>query len=90
MGTNDLTQYTLAVDRQNEQAAEFCDKHHEAILRLIEFAAKSAHEAGIWIGICGELGADPELTSTFLKMSIDELSVSPSAILPLRSRICQS
>ncbi len=90
VGTNDLTQYTLAVDRQNEQAAEFCDKHHEAILRLIEFAAKSAHEAGIWIGICGELGADPELTSTFLKMSIDELSVSPSAILPLRSRICQS
>ncbi len=90
VGTNDLTQYTLAVDRQNEQAAEFCDKHHEAVLRLIEFAAKSAHEAGIWIGICGELGADPELTSTFLKMSIDELSVSPSAILPLRSRICQS
>lgn len=90
VGTNDLTQYTLAVDRQNEQAAEFCDKHHEAVLRLIEFAAKSAHEAGIWIGICGELGADPELTSSFLKMSIDELSVSPSAILPLRSRICQS
>ena len=87
VGTNDLTQYTLAVDRQNEQAAEFCDKHHEAVLRLIEFAAKSAHEAGIWIGICGELGADPELTSSFLKMSIDELSVSPSAILPLRSRI---
>ena len=90
VGTNDLTQYTLAVDRQNEQAAKFCDKHHEAVLRLIEFAAKSAHEAGIWIGICGELGADPELTSTFLKMSIDELSVSPSAILPLRSCICQS
>ena len=90
VGTNDLTQYTLAVDRQNEQAAQFCDRQHEAILRLIDYAAKSAHEAGIWIGICGELGAAPELTSTFLKMSIDELSVSPSAILPLRSLICQA
>ena len=89
VGTNDLTQYTLAADRQNESVAEFADPHHEAILRLIEYSAKSAHEAGIWIGICGELAADQELTRTFLQMGIDELSVSPPAVLPLRARICQ-
>ncbi|MCI8553828.1 MAG: phosphoenolpyruvate--protein phosphotransferase [Clostridiales bacterium] len=89
VGTNDLIQYTLAADRRNESVAEFADPHHEAILRLIGYSAKSAHEAGIWIGICGELGADQEMTRAFLEMGIDELSVSPPAILPLRARICQ-
>ncbi len=87
VGTNDLTQYTLAVDRQNPNLEDFCDTHHEAILRLIEFAAKSAHEHGAWIGICGELGADITLTETFLRMGIDELSVSPSFVLPVRDAV---
>lgn len=87
VGTNDLTQYTLAVDRQNPNLEDFCDTHHEAILRLIEFAAKSAHEHGAWIGICGELGADTTLTETFLRMGIDELSVSPSFVLPVRDAV---
>ena len=87
VGTNDLTQYTLAVDRQNPNLEDFCDTHHEAILRLIEFAAKSAHEGGAWIGICGELGADTSLTETFLRMGIDELSVSPSFVLPVRDAV---
>ncbi len=84
VGTNDLTQYTLACDRQNPDIDSFCDTHHEAILRLIEFAAKNAHKNGKWIGICGELAADTELTETFLRMGIDELSVSPGFILKLR------
>ena len=87
VGTNDLTQYTLAVDRQGVGLDRFFDAHHPAVLRMIHMAAENAHKAGIWIGICGELGADAELTETFLSMGIDELSVSPSAVLPLRSAI---
>lgn len=87
VGTNDLTQYTLAVDRQGVGLDRFFDAHHPAVLRMIRMAAENAHKAGIWIGICGELGADAELTETFLSMGIDELSVSPSAVLSLRSAI---
>lgn len=87
IGTNDLTQYTLAVDRQGVGLDRFFDAHHPAVLRMIKMAADNAHAAGIWIGICGELGADPELTETFLAMGIDELSVSPASVLPLRSAI---
>lgn len=87
VGTNDLTQYTLAVDRQGVGLDRFFDAHHPAVLRMLRMAAESAHKAGIWIGICGELGADAELIETFLSMGIDELSVSPSAVLPLRSAI---
>ena len=87
VGTNDLTQYTLAVDRQGVGLDRFFDAHHPAVLRMLRMAAENAHKAGIWIGICGELGADAELTETFLSMGIDELSVSPSAVLSLRSAI---
>lgn len=87
VGTNDLTQYTLAVDRQGVGLDRFFDAHHPAVLRMIRMAAENAHKAGIWIGICGELGADAELIETFLSMGIDELSVSPSSVLPLRSAI---
>lgn len=87
VGTNDLTQYTLAVDRQNPKLERFCDTRHPALLRMIEFAAYNAHSHGAWIGICGELGGDLELTEQFLAMGIDELSVSPSLILPLREKI---
>lgn len=87
IGTNDLTQYTLAVDRQNAKLESIADIHHEAILRLIEFVCKNAHDKGIWAGICGELGADLSLTETFIKMGVDELSVSPTRILPLRKSI---
>ena len=87
VGTNDLTQYTLAVDRQGVGLDRFFDAHHPAVLRMLRMTAENAHKAGIWIGICGELGADAELTETFLSMGIDELSVSPSAVLPLRSAI---
>ena len=87
VGTNDLTQYTLACDRQNPDIEEFCDTHHEAILRLIEMAAENAHKNGAWIGICGELAADTSLTETFLRMSIDELSVSPSFVLKVRDAV---
>ena len=87
VGTNDLTQYTLAVDRQGVGLDRFFDAHHPAVLRMLRMTAENAHRAGIWIGICGELGADAELTETFLSMGIDELSVSPSAVLPLRSAI---
>ena len=87
VGTNDLTQYTLACDRQNPQVEQFCDTHHEAILRLIELSAKNAHASGKWIGICGELAADTSLTETFLRMGIDELSVSPAFVLPLRDKV---
>ena len=87
VGTNDLTQYTLACDRQNPKLERFCDTHHEAVLRLIEQAAKNAHSNGKWIGICGELAADLTLTETFLRMGIDELSVSPSYVLKLRETV---
>lgn len=87
VGTNDLTQYTLACDRQNAKLEAFVDTHHEAVLRLIEMAAKNAHEHGKWIGICGELAADTSLTETFLRMGIDELSVSAPFVLPLREKV---
>ena len=87
VGTNDLTQYTLAVDRQNPEIEEFCDTHHEAILRLSEFSAQSAHKHGAWIGICGELAADTSLTERFLRMGIDELSVSPTFVLKVREAV---
>ncbi len=87
IGTNDLTQYTLALDRQNAKLDRFYNPHHEAILKLIEMVVGNAHKNGIWAGICGELGADMELTERFLKMGVDELSVSPGLILPLRKAI---
>ena len=87
VGTNDLTQYTLACDRQNPEIDRFCDPHHEAVLRLIEMAAENAHRHGKWIGICGELAADTSLTETFLRMGIDELSVSPAFVLKLRDAV---
>ena len=87
VGTNDLTQYTLACDRQNAAIEQFVDTHHEAILRLIEMSAKNAHAHGAWIGICGELAADTSLTETFLRMGIDELSVSPSFVLKVRDAV---
>lgn len=87
VGTNDLTQYTLACDRQNPKLDEFCDTHHEAILRLIDTAARNAHASGAWIGICGELAADTSLTEEFLRMGIDELSVSPSCVLKVRDTV---
>jgi len=87
IGTNDLTQYTLAIDRQNRQLEQFCDTHHPAILKMIEMTANAAHDAGIWCGICGELAGDLTLTETFLRMGIDELSVSAGMILPLREKI---
>lgn len=87
IGTNDLTQYTLAIDRQNTQLDAFFDSHHLAILRQIKIVVENAHKAGIWAGICGELGADPTLTKEFLAMGVDELSVSPGNILPLRKII---
>lgn len=87
IGTNDLTQYTLAIDRQNAKLDEFYDPHHEAVLRMIEMVVDNAHKAGIWAGICGELGADMELTERFLAMGVDELSVSPTFIYPVRQII---
>ena len=84
IGTNDLTQYTLAIDRQNEKLDRFYNPHHKAILRMIQMVVDNAHKEGKWAGICGELGADTELTETFVKMGIDELSVAPSMILKLR------
>lgn len=87
VGTNDLTQYTLACDRQNHDIEEFIDTHHEAILRLIEMSAENAHKNGAWIGICGELAADTTLTERFLRMGIDELSVSPSFVLKVRDAV---
>lgn len=90
VGTNDLTQYTLACDRQNPKLEPFCDTHHPAILRMIKMAADNAHKNGCWIGICGELGADTSLTEVFLAMGIDELSVSPGMVLPVRDQIINS
>lgn len=87
VGTNDLTQYTLACDRQNPKTEDFCDTHHEAVLKLIEMSAHSAHRHGIWIGICGELAADTSLTEAFLRMGIDELSVSPGYVLKVRNAV---
>lgn len=87
VGTNDLTQYTLACDRQNPDIEDFIDTHHEAILRLIEMSAENAHKHGAWIGICGELAADTTLTETFLRMGIDELSVSPAFVLKVRDAV---
>ena len=87
LGTNDLTQYTLAIDRQQTKLDAFFDPHHPAVLRLIEMTAKNAHKAGIWVGICGELGADLSLTEAFLRMGIDELSVSATSVLPLRDKV---
>lgn len=90
IGTNDLTQYTLAIDRQNPKLDAFYNPHHPALLRMIAKVVESAHKAGIWAGICGELGADMELTEEFLAMGVDELSVSPSSILPIRKKILES
>lgn len=84
IGTNDLTQYTLAIDRQNERLDDFYNPHHEAILRMIQMVVENAHKCGKWAGICGELGADPTLTEQFVRMGVDELSVAPSMILKLR------
>jgi phosphotransferase system enzyme I (PtsI) len=84
IGTNDLTQYTLAIDRQNDKLDDFYNSHHEAVLRLIELVVKNGHKEGIWVGICGELGADTSLTQRFLAMGLDELSVSAGAVLPIR------
>ena len=86
-GTNDLTQYTLACDRQNNDLGRFYDPHHPAVVRLLKMVVDNAHRNGIWVGICGELGADLEMTETFLAIGIDELSVSPRAVLPLRQKI---
>ena len=90
IGTNDLTQYTLAIDRQNAKLDEFYDPHHPAVLAMIRMVVENAHAEGIWAGICGELGADLSLTKEFLKMGVDELSVSPGRVLPIRKVIVES
>lgn len=90
IGTNDLTQYTLAIDRQNTKLEAFYDAHHPAVLKMIEMTIANAHKAGIWAGICGELGADTQLTKEFLAMGVDELSVSPAKILPVRKVILET
>lgn len=90
IGTNDLTQYTLALDRQNAALECFCDTHHEAILRLIRHTVENARRAGIWVGVCGELAADLTMTEELLRMGVDELSVSPSAVLAVRERVCNT
>ena len=87
IGTNDLTQYTLAIDRQNSKLDSIYDSHHPAVLRMIRQTIENGHQHGCWVGICGELGADMSLTETFLDMGIDELSVSPSFVLPIRKKI---
>ena len=90
IGTNDLSQYTMAIDRQNPQLDLFFDPHHPAVLRMISLVVENAHKAGIWAGICGELGADQSLTKEFLAMGVDELSVSPGRILPIRKTILET
>ena len=90
IGTNDLSQYTMAADRQNDRLDDFYDPHHPAVLRMISLVMENAHKAGIWAGICGELGADQSLTKEFLAMGVDELSVSPGSILPLRKIILET
>ena len=87
IGTNDLTQYTLAIDRQNAKLDNIYDSHHEAVLRMIQMVIHNAHKEGIWAGICGELGADTTLTERFIQMGIDELSVSPAFVLPVRKTV---
>ena len=87
IGTNDLTQYTLAIDRQNPRLDDFYDPHHPAVLKMIQMTVENAHKAGIWAGICGELGADTTLTEEFIRMGVDELSVSPGRVLPIRKII---
>jgi len=87
IGTNDLTQYTLAIDRQNSKLDDIYDSHHEAILRMIRMVVENGHKNNCWVGICGELGADTTLTEEFIKMGIDELSVSPTFVLPIRKII---
>ena len=86
-GTNDLTQYTLACDRQNNDLGRFYDPHHLSVIRLLKMVVENAHKNGVWVGICGELGADLEMTETFLAIGVDELSVTPRAVLPLRNKI---
>ena len=88
IGTNDLTQYTLALDRQNEQLDRFYDPHHLAVLRLIKMTVENAHQHGIWVGVCGELGADTSITDALIALGVDELSVSPPFILKVRKTIC--
>ncbi|MBE5039095.1 phosphoenolpyruvate--protein phosphotransferase [Ructibacterium gallinarum] len=90
IGTNDLSQYTMAIDRQNPSLDDFFEPHSEAVLRMIQMTVENGHKEGIWVGICGELGADLDLTQTFLKMGVDELSVSPGRVLPLRQVIRQT
>jgi len=87
IGTNDLTQYTLAIDRQNPMVEALCDTHHPAILRMIRMTVDAAHRHHCWVGLCGELGADESLTADFLRMGLDELSVAPSAVLSLRKTV---
>ena len=87
IGTNDLTQYTLAIDRQNEKLDDFYNPHHKAILRMIKMVVDNAHKAGKWAGICGELGADLDLTEEFVRMGVDELSVAPSMVLKVRKNV---
>ena len=87
IGTNDLTQYTCALDRQNAKLEPFFNPHHPAVLRAIKMTIEAGHRHGIWVGICGELGADLALTETFLAMGLDELSVTPRAVLPLRNAV---
>lgn len=89
IGTNDLTQYTLAIDRQNAKLDDFYNAHHKAIIRMIRMVTKNAHKYGKWVGICGELGADLELTDTFMEIGVDELSVAPSMVLKLRKQVCE-
>ena len=90
IGTNDLTQYTLAIDRQNAKLDNIYDSHHEAVLRMIQMVIDNAHKEGIWAGICGELGADRTLTKEFLTMGVDELSVSPASVLPIRKIVLET
>ena len=87
IGTNDLTQYTLAIDRQNQKLEKVCDLHHKAVLKLIQMTVENGHRENIWVGICGELASDTSLTQTFVDMGVDELSVSPTYVLGLRKAI---
>ena len=87
LGTNDLTQYTCALDRQNAKLEPFSDTHHPAVLRAIKMTIEAGHRHGTWVGICGELGADTTLTEEFIKYGVDELSVNPKSVLPLRKAI---
>ena len=86
-GTNDLTQYTLACDRQNNDLGRFYDPHHLSVVRLLKMVVENAHKNGVWVGICGELGADLEMTETFLAIGVDELSVTPRAVLAVRNKV---